>query len=374
MKDIPPDVVIHDTTLREGEQTPGVVFNIDGKLAIARKLDEVGIQQLESGFPAASPGEREAVSAIVSEGLKAKIFGFARAVHADIDAVAETGASGIVISFPPSDTQLKYKLKMTREQYLEKAVEAVEHAKGYGLYISYSAEDSTRTDIEFLKKTFATVIEAGVDRARIVDTLGVGTPVTIRNLVYSIRQVVNAPIEIHCHNDHGLAVANTIAAFEAGATALSTCANGLGERTGVAATEEVIICLHNLYGVQIYNTTKLSELCRMIEELSKVSLPANKPVIGDNVFVHTSGIHQHAVLQNPVTYEPYPPELVGQKRRLLLGKLTGTHAVKAKLQEVGYDLPEDKVKEVVAQVKMKSEERSSALSDAEFLEILRNLR
>jgi methanogen homocitrate synthase len=370
---IPKEIIIHDTTLREGEQAPGVVFSPDDKLVIGQWLDKIGVQQLESGFPAASPGEMEAVTALAKEGLNAKIFGFGRAVKSDIDAVIKTGAWGIVISFPPSDIHLKYKLKMTREEYLERAVTMVEYAKAHGLFISYSAEDSTRADLEFLKKTFKTVVEAGVDRVRIVDTLGAIHPSAMKFLVKEIMRTVDAPIEVHCHNDHALGVANTLAAIETGATTASTSLLGLGERAGLAATEEVILALYNLYNVRYFDISSLYRLCRFIEEVSGVTIYPSKVVAGRNIFTHATGIHQHGVLQNSTTYEPYPPELVGQKRRLVLGKLSGSHAVSSKLNEFGIKATKKEVKKILSEVKKKSEKRKSVLSDNEFLKIVQRV-
>lgn len=364
------EIIVHDTTLREGEQAPGVVFSPDDKMAIAQWLDKVGVQQLESGFPAASPGEMEAVTALTKQGLKAKIFGFARAVKSDIDAVIKTEAPGLVISFPPSDIHLKYKLKMTREQYLDRAVEMVEYAKAHGLYISYSAEDSTRTDFNFLMKVFKAVVEAGVDRARIVDTLGAILPNAMRYLVTETRKVIDAPIEVHCHNDHALGVANTLAAVEAGATAVSTSLLGLGERAGLAATEEVILALYNLYNVRYFNLSSMYRLCKFVEDISGVTIYPSKVLAGRNIFTHATGIHQHGVLENPTTYEPYPPELIGQKRRLVLGKLSGSHAVSSKLQEYGIKASKKEVKKILLEVKKTSEKRKSVLSDEEFLKIV----
>ena len=366
---IPSEIRIHDTTLREGEQTPGVVFSPQDKLAIARKLDQVGIQQIESGFPVASQGERMAVRLIAREGLEARIFGFARAVPSDIEAVAECDAFGVVLSFPPSDIHLKYKLKMTRKEYLAKAVQAVELAKKHGLYVTYSAEDSTRADLDFLKRIFNEIARAGANTVRVVDTVGAITPLAMRYLVREIRKAVDIPVEIHCHNDHGLALANTLAALEEGASVISSSIDGLGERAGLAATEEIIITLHNLYGIRSFNTKSLFELCKLVENLSRIKISPNKPVVGENVFAHTTGIHQHGVLENPTTYESYPPELVGRERSLLLGKLSGTHAVVHKLHALGYNASREKVTEVLAAVKEMSEKRRSALSDSEFAEI-----
>ena len=365
--------MIHDTTLREGEQTPGVVFSPLDKLAIARKLDGVGVQQIESGFPAASYGEREAVSAIAREKLQASVFGFARAVPNDIDAVAECEAFGVVLAFAPSDIHLKYKLKMTREQYLERAVRVVEHAKSYGLYVTYSAEDSTRADLSFLKRVFNEVTRAGADTVRVVDTLGVITPAAMRYLVREVRKVVDVPVEVHCHNDHGLALANCLAAVEEGASVISSSVNGLGERAGLAATEEIIIALHNLYRIRDFNTKALFDLCKLVEHLSKIAISPTKPVAGENIFVHTSGTHQQGVLENPITYEPYPPELVGRERSLLLGKLCGSHAVMHKLRELGYNTSKENVSELVSLVKEMSEKRQSVISDEEFAELAHKL-
>jgi len=364
------EIIIHDTTLREGEQAPGVVFTPEDKLKIAWGLDEIGVQQLESGFPAVSTREMETVTALVKQGLKAKIFGFSRAVKSDIDAVIKTGAWGLVLSLPPSDIHLKYKLKMTRDQYLELAVEMVEYAKAHGLYITYSAEDSTRTELSFLKRVFKTVVEAGVDRARVVDTVGAIIPTAMKYLVTEIGRTVKVPIEVHCHNDHGLGVANTLAAVEAGATTLSTSLNGLGERAGLAATEEVLISLYNLYNLRHFILSKLFELCKFVEKASGIAIPPSKVAVGANVFTHATGIHQHGILENTTTYEPYPPELIGQTRRLVLGKLSGSHAVSSKLQEFGIKASEEEVKKILIEVKKRSEQRKSVLSDKEFLKIV----
>jgi len=372
LMELPKDVIIHDTTLREGEQAAGVIYRPENKLEIAKLLDEVGIQQIEAGFPAASKGEREALKMIIDAGLNAKVFGFGRAVKSDIDAVADVGAYGLVISFPPSDIHLKYKLKMSRDEYYNRAVELVEYAKSRGLYITFSAEDSTRTDFSFLVKVFNGIVEAGCDRVRIVDTLGCIHPIAMKFLVKKVRESLKkkVPIEVHCHNDHGLALANTLAAVEAGAEVLSTSVLGIGERCGLAATEEVIVALKNLYGLGNFKTEKLYRLCKEVERITGVVIPPHKPVVGANAFAHASGIHQHAILENPICYEPYPPEMVGQTRRIVIGKLSGKHAIKAKLAELGIEATEEEVSRIVDLVKSISEERRSPLSDREFMEIV----
>lgn len=372
LMELPSVVIIHDTTLREGEQAAGVIYRPEDKLYIAKLLDEVGIQQIEAGFPAASKGEREALKLIVNESLNAKIFGFARAVKSDVDAVADVGAYGLVMSFPPSDIHLKYKLRMSREDYYNKAIELVEYAKSRGLYITFSAEDSTRADLSFLVKVFNGIVEAGCDRVRIVDTLGCIHPTAMKFLVKKVKESLKkkVPIEVHCHNDHGLAVANTLAAVEAGAEVLSTSILGIGERCGLAPTEEVIVALKNLYGLGDFRTEKLYKLCREVERITKITIPPHKPVVGVNAFAHASGIHQHAVLENPICYEPYPPEMVGQVRRIVIGKLSGRHAVRAKLLELGIDATDEEVSKIIELVKLVSEERRSPLTDEEFIEIV----
>jgi 2-isopropylmalate synthase len=217
---------------------------------------------------------------------------------------------------------------------------------------------------------FKKVIENGVDCPRIVDTLGLATPNTIKEYVSAVKSITDLPIEIHCHNDHGLALANSLAAMEAGASIISCAVNGIGERAGIAATEEVIINLHNFYEVKSFRMKDLYSLCKLVEEISRINFVPNKPVCGENIFSHTSGIHQAAVLKHPVTYEPYPPELIGRTRKLILGKLSGSHAVRAKLKEFGINADETKVKKITEMVKKTSESRRSALTDNEFLDLL----
>jgi len=216
------------------------------------------------------------------------------------------------------------------------------------------------------------VIEAGCDRARIVDTLGCIHPTAMRFLVRQVREALppGTPIEVHCHNDHGLGLANSLAALEEGASVISSVVNGLGERAGVTPTEEVILALHNLYGYTNFRTEHLYELCKLVESKSNVKIPPMKPVAGSNIFAHVSGIHQHAVMVNPMTYEPYPPELVGQRRRLVIGKLSGRHAIKAKLEELGIKVGDEVVAKITEAVKAVSEERKSALSDEEFVSLV----
>ena len=348
------EYIIHESTLREGEQTPGVVFSIEDKKRIAEKLDEVGIQQIEAGFPVVSEKQRKGVKALIKMNLNAKIICFSRAKQRDIDVVAETGADGIVVSFSISQYHRKYKFhKMSKEKYLNELAHWVSYAKNYGLFVVYGAEDSTReSDLNFLKKAFKTAEEAGADRARVVDTLGCVRPSGMTYLVREIRNVIDIPIEVHCHNDMGLALANSLAAVEAGATTISASVNGIGERSGIASTEEVITALNVLFGVSQFGISKLTELSKLVENITGVNMAVNKPIIGENACTHGSGIHQHGVFMNPVTYESFHPKLIGRRRRVYIDELCGTHGVLYIAErELGMNISKDTAQKVLSRIK-----------------------
>ena len=346
--------IVHDSTLREGEQTPGVIFSLENKLEIAKKLDEVGIQQIEAGFPAASEKQRNCIKSILNMNLDAQLSAFARAKKEDIDAVADVGADGIVVSLSISPYHRKHKFGgMTQETYLERLEEMVSYAESYGLFVIYSAEDTTReNDLDFLKKAYKTAEDAGADRARVVDTLGCAGPNGMAFLVKEIGSVVDIPIEVHCHNDLGLALANSLAAIDAGASTVSTSVNGIGERAGITVTEELIPALHIIYGTSPFEMSQLNSLSRLVEELSGVRMPPHKPITGENATAHSSGIHQHGVLINPQTYEFYPPRLVGQKRRVYIDELSGRHGIMYVAEkELKIDISEDTAKKVLEKIK-----------------------
>jgi len=348
------EYIIHDSTLREGEQTPGVIFSVEDKLKIARKLDEVGIQQIEAGFPAASEKQRKCVEAIIDLNLDAQISAFARAKKEDVDAVADVGADGIVVSLSISPYHRQYKFGgMSKEAYLDKLAEMISYAEGYGLYVIYSAEDTTREDdLNFLKKAYKTAEGAGADRARIVDTLGCASPNGMAFLVKEIGQEVDIPIEVHCHNDLGLALANSLASIEAGASTVSTAVNGIGERAGITVTEEFIPALHIIFGTSPFEMTQLTSLSKLVEEVTGIQMPPHKPLTGENVTAHSSGIHQHGVLINPSTYEFYPPRLVGQRRKVYIDELSGRHGIiYVAEKELGIKISEETAKKVLDQIK-----------------------
>lgn len=369
------EIKINDTTLRDGEQTPGVVFSLDEKLKIARMLDEVGIPQIEAGTPAMSDGEAHAVKCIVDEGLDASIMGWARAVKEDIDAVIDTGSDAIAISIATSDIHLQYKLKMTREEVLERAVKHVEYAKSHGLYISLNSEDATRTNLGFLKEFSKKGKEAGADRIRICDTLGVLIPASSSFLTRKITEGVKIPVEIHTHNDYGLAVANALAAFEAGADWASTTVNGLGERAGNSSLEGVIMSLLKLYNLELpFKMDRIYELSRFVEDASGIQVPPNRSIVGKHMFTHESGIHVDGVLKYPYTYESFMPDEIGASRKIVIGKHSGKHAVWDKLNELGVEVDKGKLLEIVDIIKKSSEKRKSAITDEELRQIANEVK
>jgi isopropylmalate/homocitrate/citramalate synthase len=368
------EYIVHDSTLREGEQTPGVIFSIEDKLTIAKKLDEVGIQQIEAGFPAASEKQRKCIESLVDMNLDAQLSAFARAKNEDIDVVADVGADGIVLSLSISPYHRKYKFHdMSKEAYLEKLADTISYAESYGLYVIYSAEDTTREDdLNFLKTAYKTAEEAGADRARVVDTLGCASPNGMAFLVKEIGSVVDIPIEVHCHNDLGLALANSLASVEAGASTVSTSVNGLGERAGITVTEEIIPALHILFGASPFEMSQLTALSKLVEEISGVKMPPHKPLTGENVTAHSSGIHQHGVLVNPTTYEFYPPRLMGQKRKIYIDELGGRHGIIYVAKELGLEISEETARKVLERVKasFSSGRRRSSYTPDEIKEII----
>lgn len=360
---------IFDTTLRDGEQTPGVSMTPEEKLEIAQYLDKLGVDVIEAGFPVASKGEREAVKMIAKAELNAQICGLARPWKEDIDAVLECNADYIHLFIATSDIHLKYKLKLSREQVLEKAVQGVEYAKQNGITVEFSAEDATRTDPSFLLEVFKAVRAAGSDRLDIPDTVGVATPSGIGKIVRAIKSKLDTPIAIHCHDDFGLAVANSIAAVEAGATQVHATINGIGERAGNAALEEVVMSLHCLYNQKTRINTKLIyETSRLVSKLMGVVVQPNKAIVGDNAFGHEAGIHTQGVLSNPLTYEPMEPELVGRRRWLKAGKLAGRHGIKAQLEEIGITTNDEQLATIVSRIKEYGDKgRSLVDSDIEAI-------
>ncbi|MBM3897741.1 MAG: 2-isopropylmalate synthase [Thaumarchaeota archaeon] len=359
-------IKIFDTTLRDGEQTPGVGLTPDEKLEIARALDRLGVDTIEAGFPITSKGEIEGMRMIANAGLRAEIAGLARAHKSDIDIAVSTGIKCIHVFLATSDIHLQHKLNMTREEALQTAVRYVKYAKEYGVQVEFSAEDACRSDTEYLLRVFQAVSDAGADRIDIPDTVGVMHPVAMYNLVSKVKNAVNIPISIHCHNDFGLAVANSLAAVEAGAERVHCTINGLGERAGNASLEEVVMSLHNLYGRKTnINTRLIYETSKLVSRLTGIVVQPNKAIVGENAFGHESGIHTHGLLNMPLTYEPLEPELVGRKRWIQAGKHAGSHGIKAMLDQLAISVNDGQLKEIVTRVKDLGD-KGKRLTDADL--------
>jgi 2-isopropylmalate synthase len=362
-------VRIFDTTLRDGEQTPGVTVTPEQKILVATKLDELGIDAIEAGFPIVSQGEMHAIKSIVKQGLRAEICGLARTIEADIDAALKCDLKYVHTFIATSDIHMQYKLKMNREQVLDKAVRAVEYAKKHGLQVEFSAEDATRSDRAFLLKVFNAVKEAGADRVDIPDTVGYATPNYVADLVREVSESTQLPVSVHCHDDFGLAVANSISGINAGAACAHVTINGLGERAGNASLEEFVMALQCLFqkthGVK---TELLYETSKFVSNTMGIIVQPNKAIIGENAFGHESGIHTHGVLSNPLTYEPISPELVGRKRWLQAGKHAGAHGIRAMLEEFGIKPSDDQLKIIVEKQKNIAD-KGKAITTADLLSI-----
>ena len=365
-------VRVFDTTLRDGEQTPGISLSPDQKLAIAKKLDALGVDAIEAGFPVISEGELKAVKMITGAGLSCEIAGLARTRKEDIDAAVAGGLDYIHTFIATSDIHLEYKLKMTRDQALENAIEAVEYGKSRGLQVEFSAEDATRTDREFLKKVFGAVAQAGADRIDIPDTVGYSTPEYIAEITKDAIEATKLPVSVHCHNDFGLAVANALSGIHAGAQCAHVTINGIGERAGNASLEEFSMALQCLPYEEKYETNIRSELIydtsRYVSKIVGIQVQPNKAIVGDNAFGHESGIHTHGVLNNPLTYEPISPELVGRKRWLHVGKHAGIHGMNAMLEEYGISPTPDQSKQILEKVKLLGDQ-GKQITEVELLSI-----
>ncbi len=364
----PEKIRVFDTTLRDGEQTPGISLTPENKLRIARRLDELGVDVIEAGFAAVSEGEMEAVKLIAEQGLRAEICSASRGTIGDIDAVAESGADSIHLIIPVSDLHIEAKLKKTRKQMLQITRDTVKHAKDCGLTVELSAEDSTRADVEFLKKVFATGIEVGADRVVACDTVGVLTPERSYELFADLRKSLSVPfVSVHCHNDFGMAVANTIAALRAGANQFHATINGLGERAGNASLEEIVVSLRSLYKLKlVIKTELLYGISQLVSRLTGVYVQPNKAIVGENAFTHESGIHTQGMLAHPSTYEPISPELVGGTRRLAPGKHSGSAGLKAALAGMGLAPSEEQLKEIFLRVKTVGD-KGKTVTDADLL-------
>jgi isopropylmalate/homocitrate/citramalate synthase len=353
-------LVFWDETLRDGEQTPGVHFSPEEKLRVATLLSEIGVSVVNAGIPVVSEEEARAVRLVADAGLKCKVLAAARTVPKDVDAVINSGATHIAIFVAASQVHLRYKLRMTQEEVHEVSLASVKQAKDAGLHVAFVTEDTVRAPFDFVERLYRDVQDAGADRLVVADTVGIMTPLTFRwYLTEFQRRVHPKDLSVHCHNDFGLATANTLTAIECGAKAPHVCVNGLGERAGNASLEEVVVLVESIYGVRTgIRTERLTELSRLVEELSGIPVAANKALVGYNAFSHEAGIHTHGILANTLTYEPLQPEVVGAHRQMILGKHTGKAAVVEKLKERGLTASDPLLIELLQRIKVETESRS----------------
>lgn len=346
---------IFDTTLRDGEQTPGVLITSNEKLKIALKLDELGVDVIEAGSAITSKDEQKSIKTITENNLNAEICSFARPMKVDIDTALECDVDSLHLVIPSSDLHIQYKLRKTREQVEEMAVDATEYAKSHGLIVELSTEDATRTNMDNLKHLYNLCIDAGADRLCACDTVGLLTPEKSYDFYKKLSQLPK-PVSAHCHNDFGLAVANTLAALNGGAKQVHVTVNGLGERAGNASLEEVVMATESLYNIKTGIKTELFyEISQLVERISGVTLQSNKAIVGSNAFAHESGIHADGVLKKSETYEPIKPETVGHHRRFILGKHVGKHVIHEKIKETNVDVTDEELDRIFKRVKSLSD-------------------
>ena len=344
-------IQIFDTPLRDGEQAPGCSMNIHEKTEMALALERLRVDTIEAGFAVSSPGDFEAVQRISRLVKDCRVASLCRALSGDIDAslaaLREAAAPRVHIFIATSALHMEHKLRMTPQQVLESAVASIKYAKKYIDDVEFSAEDATRSDVAFLKRLFRAAIEAGATTVNVADTVGYATPNEFYRLIHAIRTGVegieNVTLSVHCHNDLGMGVANSVSAIAAGATQVECTLNGIGERAGNAALEEIVMAVRtrrDLFGADTrIDTRQIYRATRLLSGITGVSVPPNKPVVGQNAFAHESGIHQHGVMQNALTYEIMTPESIGMPRNtIILGKHSGRHAFEQQLETLGYDL------------------------------------
>uniref|UniRef100_UPI00374CEFC1 LeuA family protein n=1 Tax=Natronococcus roseus TaxID=1052014 RepID=UPI00374CEFC1 len=359
---------VFDTTLRDGEQSPGTSFSYDDKREIAAVLDEMGTHVIEAGFPVNSEAEFEAVRDIASS-TSTTTCGLARVVDDDIEAALDSGVEMVHTFVSTSDVQIEDSMHATREDVVQRAVESVERITEAGATCMFSPMDATRTDEAFLIDVIEAVSEAGTDWINIPDTCGVATPNRFRVMIEKVCAHTDARVDVHTHDDFGLATANALSGIEAGADQAQVSVNSIGERAGNAAYEEFVMAVESVYQCDTgIDTTRIMELSEIVEEKSSIETPGNKPVVGDNAFSHESGIHAAGVIENSDTFEPgvMTPEMVGATRRLVMGKHTGTHSVRERLEERGYVPTDDEVRTVTRRVKdYGAEKRRITVEDLE---------
>jgi (R)-citramalate synthase len=365
------EVQLLDTTLRDGEQAPGVSLSSEEKAEIATALDAAAVPVIEAGSACTSAAEREAIRRVTDLDLDARVTSFARGVRADVDRALECGVDGVNLVVPASDRHIERKVGSIRDEVVETTVDLVEYAKAHGLWVEVLGEDGSRADGDFLERLLGTAVDAGADRICYCDTVGHTEPTRTSAIVNRLSAL--GPTSTHTHDDLGLALANVLASVAAGADLVHATVAGIGERAGNVALEEVAIALDHAYDIETVETTALYSLAQTVERATNVSLPPNKAVVGTNAFAHESGIHTDGTLKDEAMYEPYPPQKVGRERRLVLGKHSGRASVRAVLDDHDVDVVDGDLASVVSRVQERAE-RDAPVTDADVLAITADIR
>ncbi|MEB3827187.1 homocitrate synthase [Phormidium sp. CCY1219] len=358
---------INDTTLRDGEQAAGVAFSVEEKVAIATRLDRMGVPEIEVGIPAMGGAEALAISAMSALGLKSHLLGWNRCVPSDIEASLACGLQRVHLSIPVSDIQIEIKFQGDRAAALNRLRQSIAFARDRGLFVSVGGEDSSRAPEDFLIQVAQQAQEWGASRFRFCDTVGILDPFTTYEKVAKLVAALSIPVEMHTHNDFGMATANAIAGVKAGAFSVNTTVNGLGERAGNAALEEVVMALQQIYGLKLgIETPGLFELSQLVQQASGAKLPPWKAIVGENAFAHEAGIHTHGVLKNPHSYEPFAPETVGATRQLVVGKHSGRHGLCDRLERYGIAIENEETRSLLDAVRALSVQLKRNLTEEEL--------
>jgi len=371
--DIAEKVKFHDATLRDGEQCPGVVFRKDAKIEIAKMLNDLGVDRIEAGMPTVSEEDFEAIKEIVALNLKADIMLFCRAHPADIEKALETKADGLIIEVPSGYPRIKNQFPgWTYDDVKKKAIEGIKYAKAKGFYVTFFPYDTTRAEPSFLESLYKDVCEqAKPDSVAIVDTIGMALPQAIYYMVKKVRSWVDVPVEVHTHNDYGMGVATSLAGIEAGAEVVHGCMTGLGERTGNASLEQIMVGMKTLLGMEPdIDYSKIYPTCKRISELSKLPIPINEPFTGDVAFAREIGLGAKLFDTAPTTIFPVDPSLLDRKPRIVLGKKSGKDTIKIKMNELGISISEELIPDILKEVKLFSIEKGTYLTNDEFAEIV----
>ena len=346
------NIKVLDTTLRDGEQTPGVSLTSLEKLRIATKLDEIGVEYIEAGSAITSEGERESIKDITSQGFGAEILSFSRPLTVDIDYCLDCDVDGVNLVVPTSELHIHDKLNISCDELIDLSNDAVDYCKDHGLVVELSAEDASRSNVDFLRKVYSNAIDHGADRICVCDTVGILTPDSSLDLFSKLNDF-SVPIACHCHNDFGLAVANTLAALKGGASEIHTTINGIGERAGNTSFEECVVSINRLLP-QFSTNVKIDQIydiSKLVARSTGVYIQPNKAIVGENAFAHESGIHSDGVIKNSATYEAITPELVGRKRKFIIGKHMGTHGLDNRLKELGLNVDDIQLKQICDDIK-----------------------